>query len=72
MESRESFGLCEVSPPESQLSDPSAHADLAVMENEIITGMRLLGVRTLKDLKPEMVECLDNTHRIPGSRRSRS
>ncbi|KAK4705069.1 L-lactate dehydrogenase (cytochrome), partial [Phenoliferia sp. Uapishka_3] len=40
-----------------------------IMENEIITGMRLLGARTLKDLKPEMVECLDSAYRIPGSKK---
>lgn len=29
-----------------------------VMEQEIITAMRLLGVNKISDIKPEMVECL--------------
>ncbi|KAI5479100.1 acetolactate synthase [Pseudohyphozyma bogoriensis] len=33
-----------------------------IMEEEIITGMRLLGAPTLKDLKPEMVQCLDRRY----------
>lgn len=30
----------------------------AVLEREILIGMRLLGVNKISDLKPELVECL--------------
>ncbi|SCZ91837.1 BZ3500_MvSof-1268-A1-R1_Chr5-3g08169 [Microbotryum saponariae] len=36
-----------------------------IMEEEILTGMRLLGVKRLSELRPELVECLDNQYRIP-------
>lgn len=39
------------------------------MESEIVNGMRLLGVRNLSELKPELVECLHDTHRVPGKAR---
>ena len=35
-----------------------AHA--VVLEAEIVTAMQLMGVRSLKDLRPEMVECLQD------------
>jgi L-lactate dehydrogenase (cytochrome) len=31
---------------------------LAVLKEEITTGMRLMGVTSLSELKPEMVDCL--------------
>ncbi|KAI5480917.1 L-mandelate dehydrogenase [Pseudohyphozyma bogoriensis] len=40
---------------------------IRILEEEIVTGMRLLGARTLKDLKPEMVQCLTGQHKTPGS-----
>lgn len=30
-----------------------------ILEGEIKTGMQLLGAKTVKDLKPEMVEVMD-------------
>ncbi|SCV72725.1 BQ2448_4262 [Microbotryum intermedium] len=36
-----------------------------IMEEEILTGMRLLGVKKLSELRPELVECLENQYRIP-------
>ncbi|KAI5477940.1 L-mandelate dehydrogenase [Pseudohyphozyma bogoriensis] len=36
-----------------------------ILEDEIVTTMRFVGARTLKDLKPEMVECLVDQYRIP-------
>lgn len=33
-------------------------ADIAVLESEILTAMQLMGVRSLKELRPEMVQCL--------------
>jgi len=33
-------------------------ADKTVMESEIVTAMQLMGVRDLGELRPEMVECL--------------
>ncbi|KAM0751511.1 L-mandelate dehydrogenase [Meredithblackwellia eburnea MCA 4105] len=56
---------------QSAYADKGVVRTVRIMENEIITGMRLLGARTLKDLKPEMVECLENTHRVPGQPRKR-
>ena len=35
-----------------------AEADIAVMEREITTAMRLLGVTSIDQIKPGMVECL--------------
>jgi hypothetical protein len=32
--------------------------DTPVLKEELVTGMRLMGVTSLSELKPEMVECL--------------
>jgi hypothetical protein len=29
-----------------------------VLENEIVTGMRLLGLKSINEITPNMVECL--------------
>lgn len=31
---------------------------ISVLESEIILGMRLLGAKSISDLKPEMLECI--------------
>lgn len=30
-----------------------------ILKEEIVTGMKLLGAKTIKDLKPEMLELMD-------------
>jgi vacuolar-type H+-ATPase subunit F/Vma7 len=39
------------------------NADYTVLEREIVTGMQLMGVTKLDELKPEMVECLQEMWR---------
>ncbi|KAI5476148.1 hypothetical protein MNV49_000366 [Pseudohyphozyma bogoriensis] len=36
---------------------------IRILEEEIVNGMRLMGAPTLKDLKPEMVQCLSGQYR---------
>ena len=42
----------------SESSDPRRVSLTAVMEDEIVTAMRLLGVTRLDQVTPRMVECL--------------
>jgi hypothetical protein len=41
---------------------------LQVMEDEIIRGMRLLGVTRLEQLKPEMLRYLERDVHLPAAR----
>lgn len=52
---KESFELSEVS---ADHRSRAMSADSPVMEDEIVTAMRLLGVRRIDEIKPGMVECL--------------
>jgi L-lactate dehydrogenase (cytochrome) len=36
------------------------YPNVSVMESEIVTAMQLMGVRNLEELRPEMVECLQD------------
>lgn len=38
-------------------------AEQVVLEREIVTGMQLMGVTKLDELRPEMVECLQEVWR---------
>jgi uncharacterized protein YunC (DUF1805 family) len=59
MVKRELLGLSEVGSFPISYHD----ADVAVMEDEIIMAMRLLGVKKIDEVTPGMVECLKEVWR---------
>jgi hypothetical protein len=59
MERRVSSELSEVSLSQNL----HCSVDVLVLEREIVTGMQLMGVTKLDELKPEMVECLQEMWR---------